>query len=527
MPHQRRTFDPAGAAEDTYEPNIPAALRADPAGYYGIPQIAGQAFGVVAIDVDGAGLRVHLRARVGAFLCDLYVHECDFADGDVSGVLRITAGHVGSPATRYDVPEGLREYLPSDTWHMGDGQAYQRRVKWLRHYLSFDCMPIVNLAGRGINRVGLFPTPAPGRFDRGRWAASHTPSSVRDAGWGGHMLGIGPDPGVTGAIEDQGIGDCYETFLGDGSLEPIETRYQAACRWAMRAIHYVHPDGRIVDPEQTGTVYWGGRPWSLIGDQLGKTVRPSLADANGWGADEMEHRFINGLAGAYELTGCPGLQEELRHWAMVYLGSETLNPAWSSTRLFVSRALGWNSIVAAHLWRLLDDRTLADRVRARWIARAELHRAQWPASFWDVRPADGRWVTDATLPQGVMLWQMAVGAFGVYTAAGVLGHQQLRAWAAEAAELCATYAYDAQGTDWDYVALNRNGEPPSPVNYQQGVNAHRSGYYRAAWLPLAVWVCVDANRGPRWSTLYRSLRDQAAATGNWESPLVWFPEVRQ
>lgn len=534
---QRLALDLSRAVPDTEPlPVLPEAAADDPVGYYGMPEIAGVPFQWLGWEPDGAGLMTKWRAFLqgGAIIADLWLHVTQDDVDVVDGVLRVTAGHIGRTELSHEL---LRDVLPGilDRGEiMGDGQAVQVRVIWNRLFRSLNWRPIRGVTGRGIDTVGVLGIPAAGRFDPIRWCRSHYDSQVAAmVDWRLTGLGITPNPGVTGDQEDQGFAQGFESFYAGASLRCIDVRYLAATRWAGRCMHYLHPDGSIVDPERVNdrgdfAVYWGGRPWAHMGVQFNKPRELGPGDANGWGADEMEHRFIHTVAAAYELTGCPGLQEELRHWAMVYLGSETLNPSWSSSTLFVSRALAWNCLVAVHLWRLLNDRTLAERVKARCIPRIEMHRQRWGNGFWDVRPADRRWISSEDCTQGVMLWQQAVGSFGVYIAAEVFGREDFRGWAANAARQVTFFGYDRAGREWEYVGLDRNGDAQSPVNYVDGVNAYRrSGFYRHAWMPLALWVTQEECW--RYCESYLALMDQAAestATNAWERPLDWFPPVR-
>lgn len=496
----------------------------DPVGFFGIPTVWGIPLIFKGMEPDGACYLIHFGGRIGAFYADLWL-RCYPGQTRYNGTFRLTCSDVSTPTLFAELPAGLLG-LPAGM-RFADGQSVLLPVQWQRDTRRLILQP-VQIVGRGVATVGWLGIPSAGGFNLDRWLADrHQQAADALTSWRLIATGITPNGAVAGDQEDQGFGQGFESFYG-GTLKGIATRWLAAMQWAKRPCHHLHASGAIVDPEAVGAVYWNGRPWSLSRNKFGKPRELAEWDCSGWYGPDLEHHLIHTLAAAYELTQDPGLANELTHLAHVYLGSETLDPALSTTTQFVSRALGWNSLVAAHLYRLLPDRTLAERVKARWLVRVELHRQRWGLGLWDTRitPPESMWVRPADSPRYWMTWQQAVGAFGVYAASDVLGAPTaVKAWAAAAAASVVEFAYDAQDLEWDALGVRDNAPLTS---YQQSVTAHRSGFYRNAWLPLAVWVVresqpTNAKARRLWDRMNREANEDATA---WYRVCDWVPAVR-
>jgi hypothetical protein len=244
--------------------------------------------------------------------------------------------------------------------------------------------------------------------------------------------------------------------------------YLSALKLAARPCHHLEADGRPLDLAahvSPRLVFWDGRPhWSSIvsPDQLGKLAQPTLLETKLWWGPDVEHWLMNTLAAATRLTGSPACQWLLAHQARIYLLQCTTEPGLSTSTVFAARAAGWEGMLAVHLWRELEDRTLAAAVRTRWLDRFQqviapsyTNRLQdvWDPRFCDPRLGKGWWYFP---------WQQAVGAYGIDLACAELGPTSGRQLARAGAEAVLRDAFVWSGDAWecrDAVALEGRYSP--------------------------------------------------------------------
>lgn len=533
---QRISIDLSRAVPRNYTLHADSDAISDPVGFFGIPSILGVplalrplAPGGMPLTPDGACFLVRLSARIGPLFADLWLRAYP-GQQRYSGTLRLTCSDISQPTLFYELPEAILGLHRG--FRFADGQSIMLPVQWQRDTRRLVETKSPTIVGRGIDSPGWLGIPAKGSFDLERFYADKHPHTV-DAltSWRLTTIGIVPNAGVAGDQEDQGFAQGFESYYG-GSLKCLATRAMAALQWAKRPCHHLEPSGEIVDPEARQAVYWSGRPIWWSPNQFNKPRSLGPTDCSGWYGPDLEHHLIHTLATDYELRQDPGVGHELTHLAHVYLGSETLDPRLATTTQFVARALGWNSLVAAHLYRLLPDRALAERVKARWLARVALHRTRWGSGFWDVRqtPPESMWVSPGVSPYYCMLYQMAVGVFGVYAAAEVFDAPSEKQWAASASTLVLSWAWDNSLLEWEIIGLSSPTTPHDPASYQEGRTAHRSGFYRGAWLPLAAWVAHDAHPHSEFAQrVMAKLREDEAVVDpfGWFRCSDWLPPARR
>ncbi len=462
--------------------------------------IAGHALQVVSLAADGAGYTAHLRARPQPLLhVDLWTTWYPDQPGWCHGEVAMTASNPAIPDMEVIVPPGfalhfgdalvlpvggtLWNLLPSGLTLM-DGQARVLPVTfvWLRHLQqASDWSSLTAAANLSIGAVGITkllvdgnPSYPPG-FSARVWA---------DAKWDAAVSGLhtmdepvcGPAKrsAVAGRQEDQTF-VRGEALLADGvGAEWIA--YLGALKLAARPCHHLEVDGRPLDLAQhvnPRLVFWDGRAhWhpNVSPDRLGKPRNPTLDETKGWWGPDVEHWLMNTLAAATRLTGSPACQWLLSHQAKIYLLQNTTEPGWSTSSPFAARAVGWEGILAVHLWRELEDRQLADRVRTRWqdrvtnvILPAYANRPQdvWDPRYDDPRLGKGWWWHP---------WQQAVGAYGLDLGCAVLGPVSGRAVALAAANAVLRDAFVFSNGSWHNLAAvaldGRNS--PDPIFYLFG-----------------------------------------------------------
>jgi hypothetical protein len=300
------------------------------------------------------------------------------------------------------------------------------------------------VASGGITAVGVErllpngnPHTPPG-YDAHAVAAARLPAAVaRLYTWDGPVFGIAPFSGTTGGQDDQ-------VFVGGDPLPAPAAEvvgYLNACKWANRTCHHGERDGsplelaRHVNPR---LVLWDSRAHynrTVSPDQLGKVLGLEKEQASGWWGPDVEHFLLNGLAAA----------ARLRAQAVVYLGQCTVDPALSTSGPNAARAVGWESIGAVHLWRGLEDRARAERVRERWIARFVLIAQAYGArDVCDPRKDDPR------LGPGWWYhpWQQAVCAYGLQLGGEVFGVSAAREMALRGALVVLEQGFTHNGTRW-------------------------------------------------------------------------------
>jgi hypothetical protein len=459
---EQRTVDLSAAAPTSW---VRPPLPADPVAWAGGPMtLAGQPMQWVSLAPDGAGYLLHLRARTGRMFCvDVWatyypgqawapaealvtcsnpaVPDMGEATGDLALVfgdaLTIVPGRgVGAP-------------LVAAGTAFADGQArvllltfvWPRHLQTASEWSSVGSQAALGVAAVGIERLQAQGNPRyPPVFSARDWAAPKLPEAVRRLHtWERAVCGPNPRSADTGSQEDQ-VFVRGEMLLPGGAPAAMVT-YLSAAKLANRPCNHLEADGSPMNGTTTVPgklpILWNGRPhaglWSVV-DRRGKpTALAESAVPGGWSGPDVEHAFAATLFAGARATGSPALQQLLRSWATIYRLQWTTTPGWSTTQPYAARAVGWEGMLAVHLWDGLEDRELAAAVADHWRKRWDTVLSTSPrmqAAVWDIRTDDARLGSG----QWWLPWQQAVGAYGLDIAGERFGRPAARAMALAAAK---------------------------------------------------------------------------------------------
>jgi hypothetical protein len=537
-------------------PRAPPRLPRQPLAYLGgLPSIEGQLMEIQKLEIDGAAIVSHWRARSGLmFVLDL--HLTWHPDQPwMTGELIVTCSNPSvsnltevAPVMPITFGDGLILHrggggIVSDLGgEYADGQAhiYPIVVGWLRHMKlqgvkeSFGAVANLGIGAVGIRR--LLHDGNPGyaeNFNARQWAGSKFSESLRRLRtWEVGTMGVAPQSGTTGAQEDQ-VFVRGEPLL-DGGVGAEWPVYLSALKMANRPGHFLNADGSPWDiATHTGprAIMWDGRfHWhtGVSPYQHGKDRHPTSEETHGWSGFDVEHALFNTLAAGSRYTGSAGCQYLLNQVARTYMAMYTLTPGWSNTQPFASRATGWEGIMAVHLWRELKDRQLAQRVKDHWNQRVltVIIPAREGKTWWDTRVGDQR-VWDAAM-QGqsgpwetwawAIPWQQSIGAYGLELGCRVLGPAAGIPVALAAAKVC---------VDRDWVQLP--GETRwRNVGNQPALLADRDlSFYTAEFLDSRPTWFTTTWGVPAAEVVQRYEPDNARAAAIWQQALDLTADGRQ
>jgi hypothetical protein len=127
-----------------------------------------------------------------------------------------------------------------------------------------------------------------------------------------------------------------------------------------------------------------------------------------------------------------------------------------------------------------------------------------------------------------MPYQQALGAYGLQLMGEAFDHAGARQLALEGASRVLEDAWtkdDATGAwkHWEVLGMRGDRSPQPPDQYVEGKGAHSTPPFRAAWLPLALWVVLRHDPGnSRAREIYDVLRSEVlggAGTLDWMPPV--------
>lgn len=499
--------------------DVPAMLAS-----LGVPTMGSIVLQVVSAKQDGAAVLVHYRAKIAPDLvADVWLWPYP-GQGWCRGVVTMTAGNpelpnlvatipadlkLEIPGAVVVVPERLPDVLlpPGETIADAQRRSFPLTVVWPGRlnmangdWGSAGAMVLWRVCHNGIERLwpGGYPKMPVG-MPRLGWTREHWRGAAeRLHGWDAGPLGPVAGGGQTGNQEDQVFvgAECE----GPDGLGAETVRYWVALGQSRQPCHHVEADGSPLSPAQhPNLVLWSGRPHWHTGvspDQLGK-LQGLTNEGHGWSGPDREHWLINTLACAARLTGCPALQAQLAAHARNFLLAETIDPRLSTSSPDAARSVGWAGIVVTHVWRNLEDRALAEQVAERWRQRVlQIYVPQLgarPGGIWDPRADDRiRWEIGLHWTQGWMPEQQSVGVAGLDMACELVGPPEGRALALAGAKEVLRRAFTFDGSrfvEWERLGY-RFADVLQPHEIIEGNGAHRTGWYRAKWFPLATAVVL-------------------------------------
>lgn len=530
-PNEERTVNREHAQPSNWTPtNAPA----DPVAHFGgMPLLNGQPMLHVGLAQDGAAWRAHFALRIGRmFLCDLWLRWYPDQPAIVEGECMVTCSNADVP----DMGETLPDFRLTwgDSWQIGalpkagmrfaDGQAraFPLSFVWKRHlHTALDWSTAGAIVTHSIGAVGVSrllpggnPT-LPADFNLPAWAAQHWKRSY-DAltTWEHPQLGPAANTAQAGGQECQCFTGGEAFILGGTGAEWI--RYFAALAYSGHPCHHYEKDGTVVDRDRRpGVRMFCSRPDSRFSpDMLGKPrmfhdAGERDGETGGWNGPDAQHLWLNPLAGAARLKDTPAVQRLLECQGRNFLIQFTTTPGWSTSAIWSAREIGLVSMAALDLWRSLEDRGLAARVKAHfneWLERIVLPYIANSGPIWRVEKdapsvGPGEWW---------QLWQHALAAYGLDLACEHLCEGELQQRGRAAALACAKMVLER---GWF-----REGGRMAQYCQQRtdGSAKTRDDDFDVAWMALApatvlrhepanplareVWqqIVADANGDGRW-----------------------------
>lgn len=530
-PGEERSVDLSAAWPRSWQPTPPPAnLEAH---FGGALTANGEPMTLVGVQQDGAAWRAHFATRIGR---TFILHLWGRLYPDQAAIAEFECLLACSNADLPDMGESLPELrlafgdgvlvgkLPAAGMRFADGQARAFPVffVWPRHMSTALAWSTAGaIVHHQIGVVGisaLLPggNPVlPDTFSLKAWADEHLNRAYDGlTTWAHPMLGPAADTGQTGAVEDQCFvgGECFPP--GGPGAEFLT--YCAALATSGHPMHHYERDGTIVDIDRRpGLRLYYSRPHFSGTDRLNKPRDLTLSESSGWNGPDAQHWTINRLAAAARLKDSPACQQLLEHHARNYLIQLTTNPQWSTSAIWSARELGWEGIAAVHLWRCLENRALAERVKAHFQERCRRilvpQLSVKPNAVWDIRKDDFR------LGSGEwwMPWQQALGVYGLDLAGEILDVPAIRAVALAGAKKVMADAWvrvddamdpaDGRLVEYEVVALDGRRV--------------RSGMFTTAWLPLAVATVLRHESGNALAReLWQQIVADAGGDGKWLPP---------
>lgn len=506
-------------------------LPTDPIAVFGGPVLfAGQPMQLVDLRAEAAGYTVRLQARVGRMLhANLWLTWYPDTPAFARGELVLTASNPTIPDLTTTAPDmrlqfgdalvvipgrGVGAPVVAPGTSFGDGQArvFPVLMVWLRNLTSASGWSSVGsladhaVSGFGLQRLYSFGTPSVANgFDGRAWAGSHLSRGLQLLhSWDPPVLGPAANTGQTGAVEDQ-------TFVGGepwlGGAPAVTANYFAALKTCQHPMHHLELDGSIVSrARRPGLRMFYARPHRSGSDMLSKTADLQLTQTNGWNGPDAQHHTIGRLAAAARTTGSPACQHLLQHHVHVVLTSLTTDSSITST-IWSTREIGWEGIFYVLADEALADRVLAaemaaharSRARLIWVPFANKGGEVWDIRLDDLRLGAGRWWQP---------WQQAIACWGMDWVGTRFDVPEARAAAFRGAKRILRDVWRREGDRWveyEHLCLDRDERT-------------RSGFFTAAWLPLAVATVLQHEADEKALSVWAQIISDAGGNGRWIPP---------
>lgn len=551
----------------TADPWTDAPLPVDPINFFGVPECNGVPLNFLSLVEDGAHLCVAFRARFSAMNVGLLLLRYWPGQAIAVGTWNVYCSNPSLPDMTASLAFALKMGNNEVTLGAGAPQAIGDGQVWrIPVAVAFASDAVTGFAaqaqarrlivGHGLRKVGVTGLYDQARFDPVYWTGQMTARMWANlSGYDLPPLGCEKNSASTGDQEEQGCEQGKESFY-PGGLGGEVPRYLSALGHGRQPCHYLRADGSMQMPEDAPrALMWSGRPlWesrnadSTAQDHdtpswpfLGKPRQLDIArDTAGWFGPDVEHALIHDLAAGYELTGEDALLDELRHRARNWLWEMTVDPKWTTSLPWAARARGWKALEVMELARLLPkDDPLRQQVVDRWKLRHDtVDEPSWRRSgVWDGALFPANFELQGRYPLRAFTYQVAIAAYGLWQCGKVVGHQPAQARAAVLADAVVRFGYQTLPTgwtEWEMIGANGDGTCHDWMQepFTEGLTGHRTGFYRCAWMPLALHVVLESGYGD--VSKAQALRDAALNTyrANFNShdplgnfPADWFPVV--
>lgn len=513
-------------------------LPANPLDYFGIPKVNGVPLQFVSATPDGAAYLIHLRARTTRMLhTDVWLTYYPDQPGWCHGVAVTCASNPTIPDLVAEVPvfydltikggmtyvngKGYGQPLVNAGETLADGQArttpfviaFPEHLVTDRDRMSAAAFIDEGICGNALEKLWTIGNPVQDpETSAAAWCSRMLPAArSRRHGWQDGPEGVVARSGSTGAQADQ-VFVGAECMAEDG-VGCEQVLYLAAIGQSRRPCHHLEANGDHLNYSHSRLVIWDGRAHWHTGvspDQLGKPRAPNLIETHGWWGPDEEHWLINTLATAYRLTGCPALQWQMEHHARLFHYQKTTDLHISTSRPGAARAVGWEGIVAYHLWNNLEDQALAVVVRDAFLDRVnKIHIPMLGAKVADIwqTTTDPRWANETGRFVNWSPYQQSLGAYGLWLGCKEFGHEEGMAMALRGARAVYTRAFDTENRGWSVIAFE--GETHVPLVQGNG----------ASYGPgVQIWHTPMLSLLPEAAATYQAYLARQAGSGKWVPP---------
>ena len=526
---QRLSIDLSKGTETTWQTS---PLPADPLAFFGGGvTLGGEPMQIVSVAPEGAAWVVRLQARHGRMLhSDFWLTWFPDTPAFARGELMLTASNPTVPDLTTIAPDmrlvfgdalavvpgrGVGAPVVNPGTSFGDGQArvFPVLLVWLRHLTSASGWSSVGsladhaVGGYGLSRLYSFGTPSVAAGFNGRaWAGQHFARGLQLLhSWDAPTLGPAANTGQTGAVEDQ----CFVGGeFASGGPAAVMANYFAALKTAQHPMHHLELDGSIVTSDRRPALrMFYARPHRSGSDMLNKTRDLQMAETNGWNGPDAQHHTVGRLVAAARTTASPAVQRLLQHHSWILLISLTTDSSITST-VWSTREGGWEGIAKVLLDEGLADRALAgrlaqhtrDRLTKVWVPFANKGGEVWDIRLDDLRLGTGRWWQP---------WQQAIACWGIDWSAARFGVPEARQVALRGAKRILQDVWRLENGRWveyEHLCLDRDERT-------------RSGFFTAAWLPLAVATVLEHEpQNEKARAVWAQILSDAGGNGRWLPP---------
>lgn len=306
-------------------------------------------------------------------------------------------------------------------------------------------------------------------------------------------------PAQTGDQYDFGVTKLAPALAAKGGAPlHLDEAFTRAMTTARRRGYYREPSGApVLQVNHPDLTFWGQEIHfhdDVSSDRLGKDPWVQQPFSHGWTGWDREHISLNGLCGAYMLTGSHLLRELVRSNIESWLLGATTKPGWSTTGRGAPRSVGRTLLAMAWSYLCTGDARIVDRMRARLDSSyADLLGTEAELVVLGVHGKDGRKL--GGLHPFWMPWQEAMGVAGLDAAYQVTGDARFLALAKDVARTLIQWGWwERSPGDWtvgDAIAVLEPGRPlPASAYSDPALTKDHSGTDFDLWALPAVKLAL-------------------------------------